>query len=74
MVMEQADKYAYSCSFQPSRYLGLDVRQATTLSTRLTGLIVATPATVAFLFIYSRLSSRSALAMREAERTSSRQA
>jgi hypothetical protein len=75
MVMEQADKYAYSCSFQPSRYLGLDVRQATTLSTRLTGLIVATPATVAFLFIYSlavfpiRPRDR-----REAEQTSSRQA
>ena len=53
MVMEQANKYAYSCSFQPSRYLGLDVRQGTTLSTRLTGLMLATPATVAFLFIYS---------------------
>lgn len=55
LVMEKADKYAYSCSFQPSRYLGLDVRQATTFMTRLTALLIATPTTAAFLFIYSLL-------------------
>lgn len=53
MVMDKPDQYAYSCSFQPSRYLGLDVRQATTFMTRITALLIATPTTAAFLFIYS---------------------
>jgi hypothetical protein len=74
MLMEQANKYAYSCSFQPSRYLGLDVRQGTTLSTRLTGLVVATPATVAFLFIYSLAAFPIRSRQREStEQTTSRQ-
>ena len=53
LVMEQAEKYAYSCSFQPSRYLGLDVKKPTTWTTRLTALGLATPATALFLFVYS---------------------
>lgn len=55
LVMEQVDKLAYSCSFQTSRYLGLDVRAPTTLSTRLTGLLLATPTMAVLLFIYSLL-------------------
>ncbi len=55
LEMEQPDKYAYSCSFRPSRYLGLDVREPTTLSTRLTGLGLAVPPTTMFLFTYSLL-------------------
>ncbi len=55
--LELADpnKYSYSCSFAPSKVLGLDVRQPTTLSTRLTALGVAVPPTMAFLFIYGVL-------------------
>jgi hypothetical protein len=53
MAMEKPDKYAYACSFQPSQYLGLDVRQGTTLMTRLTALLIAVPTTTAFLYIYS---------------------
>lgn len=53
--MEQVDKLAYSCSFQTSRYLGLDVRAPTNLTTRLTGLIIATPTMTVLLFIYSLL-------------------
>ena len=30
MVLDAAERYAYSCSFQTSRYLGLNVKQATT--------------------------------------------
>jgi hypothetical protein len=56
LVLEDANKYAYSCSFAPSRYLGIDVRQATTLGTRLTALGLATPPMVVILFIYSLLA------------------
>jgi hypothetical protein len=53
LFLDTADRYAYSCSFQPSRYLGIDVKQATTLETRLTALLFSVPATTAFIFIYS---------------------
>ncbi len=53
LVLEQPGEFAYSCSFQPSRYLGLDVRKPTTWSTRLTALGLATPALAFFLFVYS---------------------
>jgi hypothetical protein len=53
LVLDAADRYAYSCSFQTSRYLGLNVKQATTWQTRLVALGYTVPATTAFLFIYS---------------------
>jgi len=56
LVLEIADKYSYSCSFSPSNYLGVDVRQATTLATRLTALGVGVPAVAVFLFIYGLLA------------------
>lgn len=55
IVLEEANKFSYSCSFTPSRYLGLDVRKPTTMRTRLTGLSISVPTTAAFLFIYSFL-------------------
>lgn len=53
LVLEEPGKFAYSCSFQPTRYLGLDVRKPTTWSTRLTALGLATPALAFFMFVYS---------------------
>lgn len=53
LVLEEPGKFAYSCSFQPSRYLGLDVRRPTTWGTRLTALGLATPALAFFMFVYS---------------------
>jgi hypothetical protein len=53
LVLDTADQYAYSCSFQPSQYLGLNVKQPTTWETRLVALGFAVPATTAFIFIYS---------------------
>ena len=53
IVLEEANKFSYSCSFAPSRYLGLDVKKPTTLLTRMTGLSISVPTTAAFLFIYS---------------------
>ncbi len=53
LVLDAADRYAYSCSFQTTRYLGLNVRQPTTWKTRLLALGFTVPATTAFFFIYS---------------------
>jgi hypothetical protein len=53
LVLDAAERYAYSCSFQTSQYLGLNVTQPTTWKTRLVALGFTVPATTAFLFIYS---------------------
>jgi hypothetical protein len=53
LVLNRADKLAYSCSFQNSRYLDLDVREPTTINTRLIGIGVAAPTLAALLFVYS---------------------
>jgi len=53
MVLDQAEKLSVSCTFQSSRYLGLDIRPATTLATRLTGLFITAPTLAALLFLYS---------------------
>jgi hypothetical protein len=53
LAMEKASKFAYDCSFQSSRYFGLEVKQPTTWRTRLTALALAAPATTVFLFVYS---------------------
>jgi len=55
LVLENANKYSFTCSFVPSHYLGLDVRQGTTLAVRMTAILFATPTTTAFFFIYSLL-------------------
>jgi hypothetical protein len=53
LLLDTADRYAYSCSFQPSQYLGLNVKLPTTWETRLTALAYSVPATTVFFFIYS---------------------
>lgn len=53
LVMDTPEKQLFSCSFQTSRYLGVDVRQPTTLGTRLTALGLVAPTTAALLFLYS---------------------
>lgn len=55
LVLENANKYSFTCSFVPSHYLGLDVRQGTTLAVRMTAILFATPTTMALFFIYSLL-------------------
>jgi len=55
LVLEQANNYAYSCSFQTTQYLGLDVRQPTTMSTRLVGIGLAAPTMTVLVFLYSLL-------------------
>jgi hypothetical protein len=41
LTLSESDNVAFSCSFQPSRYLGLDVREPVTFSTRLYGILIA---------------------------------
>ena len=53
LVMEKADKLAYTCSFRNDRYLGLDIRQPTTWATRMTGLFLAAPTVAVLMFVYS---------------------
>ena len=52
LVMERAENLAYSCSFQTTRYLNLDVREPTTLGTRLVGLAISAPTMAVLLFIF----------------------
>lgn len=53
LAMDTSDSRGYTCSFQQTRFMGMDVRQATTTWTRLQGLLLAAPATAVFLFVYS---------------------
>lgn len=53
LMMQQEARLAYSCSFQSSQYLGVDIRPATTIGTRLVGLFLAAPTLTALLFVYS---------------------
>ena len=53
LVLDAAQRYAYSCSFKTTRYLGLNVKQATTWQTRMVGLGFAVPPTTIFFFLYS---------------------
>jgi len=55
LALKEANRFSYSCSFAPDRYLGLDVRQTAGFVTRLTGLMISAPTLAVFLFIYSLL-------------------
>lgn len=39
LVLDSAQSYAYSCSFQPKKYFGMDVHEPLTLGTRLYGIL-----------------------------------
>src|SRR5574341_1751942 len=53
LALDQAAKFSYACTFQPSRYMGLDVRPRVTLTTRLQALFLAGPPMAALIAIYS---------------------
>lgn len=56
LVMEEVNNYAYGCSFQPSRYLGLDVRpRGAALSSRVLAIVFVAPPTIALIVVYSIL-------------------
>ncbi len=41
LSLDQEESFAYECSFQPGKYLGLDVQEPLTLGTRVYGIIYA---------------------------------
>lgn len=41
LSLDQEESLAYECSFQPSKYIGLDVRESLTLGTRIYGIVYA---------------------------------
>ncbi|GAB4497940.1 MAG: hypothetical protein OHK0052_10420 [Anaerolineales bacterium] len=56
LLMEKANNYAYTCSFQSSRYLGLTVRNASGgMGDRLSALWYGVPPLFMFFMVYSYL-------------------
>lgn len=53
--LELVSDFTYSCSFTPSKYLGLTVKEATTWMTRLTALWYGAPPLFMFFLVYSFL-------------------
>jgi hypothetical protein len=41
MKLDHIGNLSYVCSFQPTKYLGLDVKEALTIGTRLEGIFIA---------------------------------
>lgn len=55
LVLNQAASMTYACSFEPTQYFGLDVREPVTLETRIYGLIISgLPLGIVF-YLYSIL-------------------
>ena len=53
LALNEADRVALACSFRPSKYLGLTIKEPTNILTRIAGLLFAVPPTVAIVFLYS---------------------
>jgi hypothetical protein len=53
LSLGEANDYIFNCSFQPTRFLGLTVREATTWTSRLSALWYGTPPVWMFLLVYS---------------------
>lgn len=55
MNLDMEENYALECSFQPSKYFGIQVRPAVTLGTRITGILFAGLPLGALFAVYSLL-------------------
>jgi hypothetical protein len=53
LSLGKVNALAYSCSFQPSKYFGLTVKEATTWSSRLAALGYGVPPLAMFFLVYS---------------------
>ena len=53
LSLDAVQSYAYSCSFQPGKYFGLDVHEPLTISTRLDGILFASVPSGALIALYS---------------------
>ncbi len=55
LILSQAASLTYACSFEPTQYFGLDVREPVTLDTRIYGLIISGLPLGIIFYIYSIL-------------------
>ncbi len=55
LLLERADRYSYECTFQPTKYIGLDVRPRVTSDTRFQGILAIGLPTGMMLAVYSYL-------------------
>jgi hypothetical protein len=53
MKLDTADSYAFACTFQPTRFQGLDVRSSVTPTTRIEAIIAVGLPTGGMLGVYS---------------------
>jgi hypothetical protein len=53
LLLDTVNKFAYACTFQPTRYFDLDVRPRVTWTTRLTAISFAGPPMAVLMFLYS---------------------
>ena len=55
LLLDRADRYSYECTFQPTKYMGLDVRPRVTGNTRFQGILAIGLPTGMMLAVYSYL-------------------
>ena len=55
LPLNEADNFSLGCSFQVNNYIGLDVREPTTIITRFSAMLTAGPPTILFLYLNSLL-------------------
>lgn len=55
LKLDEANKFSYACTFQTSRYLGLDVRSRVTWLTRAQAFLMVGPPMIALIALYSLL-------------------
>lgn len=53
MVLDRDQNFIFACSFQPSNYFGLDVREPVTIWTRIGGIVFAGIPMAAIIAVYS---------------------
>ena len=53
LPLQKASHFEYDCSFQPTNFFGIQVRQQATFNFRFFAIAYATPATAVFLYVYS---------------------
>ena len=51
--LDEVNNFIFACSFQPSSYLGLDVREPVTMATRIGGIIFSGVPMAAIVVLYS---------------------
>lgn len=55
LILNQAASLTYACSFEPTQYFGLDVREPVTVDTRIYGLIISGLPLGIIFYLYSIL-------------------